>query len=72
MDLKSLLSSLKDVAGSRWALIGDIAVIGAWVVRTYVLAQKPCGPSSRSGAVLRCSHRRKTHVNQTYTGLRRV
>jgi|HubBroStandDraft_6_1064221.scaffolds.fasta_scaffold880229_2 hypothetical protein len=48
MDLKSLLSSLKDVAGSPWALIGYIVVIGAWVVRSYVLAR----PQRRAREIL--------------------
>ncbi len=48
MDLKSLLSSLKDVAGSPWALIGYIVVIGAWVVRSYLLAR----PQRRAREIL--------------------
>jgi hypothetical protein len=39
MDINRLLSSLKDVAGSPWALIGYVVVVGAWVVRTYLLAK---------------------------------
>ena len=48
MDLKSLLSSLKDVAGSPWALIGYVVVVAAWVVRSYVLAR----PQRRAREIL--------------------
>jgi hypothetical protein len=48
MDLKTLLSSLRDVAGSPWALIGYIVVVGAWVVRSYVLAR----PQRRAREIL--------------------
>jgi hypothetical protein len=48
MDLNRLLSSLKDVASSSWALIGYVVVVGAWVVRTYLLAK----PQRRAREIL--------------------
>jgi hypothetical protein len=48
MDINRLLSSLKDVASSPWALIGYVVVVGAWVVRTYLLAK----PQRRAREIL--------------------
>jgi hypothetical protein len=48
MDINRLLYSLKDVAASPWALIGYVVVVGAWVVRTYLLAR----PQRRAREIL--------------------